>query len=44
MGVYLGQGEGKELVKKVASVYNFEILKQKGGPVIRTYIIDLKNG
>jgi len=44
MGVYLSSGEGKSAVQKVQSVFNFEILKVKGGEVVKTWTIDLKNG
>jgi 3-hydroxyacyl-CoA dehydrogenase/3a,7a,12a-trihydroxy-5b-cholest-24-enoyl-CoA hydratase len=44
MKAYLDQGEGKALIPKVAAVFNFEIKKEKKGKVIKTWIIDLKNG
>jgi 3-hydroxyacyl-CoA dehydrogenase/3a,7a,12a-trihydroxy-5b-cholest-24-enoyl-CoA hydratase len=44
MATYLNQGEGKSLVPKVNAVFGFEITKTKGGPVLATYEIDLKNG
>lgn len=44
MRVYLDRGEGKEQVKKVDAVFNFEIKEQKNGPIAKTYVIDLKNG
>lgn len=40
---YLQSGDGSESVKKVAAVYQFDILDKKGGKVIRTWTIDLKN-
>ena len=44
MATYLGQGNGKDLVPKVASIYAFELTKTKGGKVENIYEIDLKNG
>lgn len=44
MKAYLDKGEGKDLVKKVNSSFGFEILKQKGGKIIKSYVIDLKSG
>ena len=44
MRVYLDRGEGKEQVKKVDAVFNFEIKEQKNGQIAKTYVIDLKNG
>ena len=44
MRVFLSRGEGKPLIAKVAAVYNFAITEKKGGPVAKTWIIDLKNG
>ena len=44
MATYLNQGLGKELIPKVASIFGFEITTKKGGPVVLTYEIDLKNG
>ena len=45
MKVYLARGEGKELPKKVAAVFGFNINKKKGDmtPTL-VYEIDLKNG
>ena len=44
MRVFLSRGEGKPLIAKVSAVYNFAITEKKGGPVAKTWIIDLKNG
>jgi hypothetical protein len=44
MASFLDAGEGKALIPKVASVFEFDIIKQKGGKVEATYTIDLKNG
>ena len=44
MRVFLERGEGKALVPKVAAVFGFDILKAKGGPIAKSYTIDLKNG
>jgi 3-hydroxyacyl-CoA dehydrogenase/3a,7a,12a-trihydroxy-5b-cholest-24-enoyl-CoA hydratase len=41
---YLEGGQGKELITKVASVFQFDILDKKGGKVVRTFTIDLLNG
>jgi len=40
---YLASGEGKELVKKVACLFQFDITETKGGPVAKSWTIDLKN-
>jgi len=44
MRVFLERGEGKEIVAKVEGLYNFGITKKKGGPIVKSWIIDLKNG
>ena len=44
MRVFLARGEGKTLIPKVSAVYVFEILKAKGQPVSKSWVIDLKNG
>jgi len=44
MATYLGQGHGKPLIPKVASVFGFEILAKKGDKPSLIYTIDLKNG
>lgn len=44
MASFLDQGEGKPLIPKVAAVFEFEIVRTKGGKVEATYTIDLKNG
>lgn len=44
MRSFLERGEGKHLIPKVKSIYGFEIIKVKGGPVLKTWTIDLKNG
>lgn len=40
---YLGGDEGKALVQKVGAIYQFDIIEKKGGPVIKSWKIDLKN-
>jgi len=40
---FLASGEGKELVKKIASVFQIDIIETKGGPVVKSWTIDLKN-
>jgi len=42
--VFLSRGEGKPVVAKVKHTYQFDVLTKKGGPVAKTYFIDLKNG
>lgn len=44
MSAYLAAGHGKELIPKVSAVFGFEITKTKGGKVLGTFEIDLKNG
>lgn len=44
MYTYLGEGNGKDLIPKVGSIYGFEITRTKGGKVEAIYEIDLKNG
>jgi len=34
----------KKLITSVAAVFNFNITEKKGGPIKKTWIIDLKNG
>ena len=43
IGKYLASGEGVETVKKIAAVYQFDILEKKGGKVAKTWTIDMKN-
>lgn len=43
MKSYISLGEAKPLIGKVAAVYNFNITLKKGGPIKKTWIIDLKN-
>ena len=40
---YLGSDEGKKLVQKTAAVFQFDITTKKGGEVVKTWTIDLKN-
>jgi 3-hydroxyacyl-CoA dehydrogenase/3a,7a,12a-trihydroxy-5b-cholest-24-enoyl-CoA hydratase len=40
---YLGGAEGKALVGKVAAVFQFDITEKKGGEVVKSWKIDLKN-
>ena len=44
MKIFLERGEGKDLVKKVNSVFGFDILAKKGGKPVLSVTIDLKNG
>lgn len=41
---FLAAGEGKHLIKKVGGIFQIEILDKKGGKLIKTWTIDLKNG
>lgn len=41
---YLGGDEGKALVQKIAAVFQFDITEKKGGEVVKSWKIDLKNG
>jgi 3-hydroxyacyl-CoA dehydrogenase/3a,7a,12a-trihydroxy-5b-cholest-24-enoyl-CoA hydratase len=41
---FLATGEGKTLIQKVGAVFQFDILEKKGGAVVKTWTIDLKNG
>lgn len=36
--------KGKDLVPKIKAVYQFSVITKKGGPVVQTWTIDLKNG
>lgn len=40
---FLASGEGKDLVKKINGVFQLDILDKKGGKLVRTWTIDLKN-
>ena len=44
MAAFLEKGEGQEIVSKVEGLYNFAITKKKGGPIAKSWIIDLKHG
>jgi 3-hydroxyacyl-CoA dehydrogenase/3a,7a,12a-trihydroxy-5b-cholest-24-enoyl-CoA hydratase len=44
MEIYLSLGEGKKVVPKVQATFNFNILTKKGGPIVGSWAIDLKNG
>jgi len=44
MKVFLERGEGKPLVPKVKAIFGFNVLAKKGGPIIKSFTIDLKNG
>jgi 3-hydroxyacyl-CoA dehydrogenase/3a,7a,12a-trihydroxy-5b-cholest-24-enoyl-CoA hydratase len=41
---YLGAEEGKKLVEKVQAVFQFDINEKKGGEIVKSWKIDLKNG
>lgn len=41
---YLGGEEGKALVQKVGAIFQFDILEKKGGSVVKSWTIDIKNG
>ena len=38
------QKNGAELAKKCNAIYNFEVIENKGGPVLVCWIVDLKSG
>ena len=44
IGGFLDRGEGKHLIQEIGAVFGFEIKKDKKGPVVKTFTIDLKNG
>ena len=44
MGNYLAQGLGKATIPKVESIYQFDITLKKGGKIVGSWVIDLKNG
>jgi hypothetical protein len=41
---YLASGDGKELVTKINGVFQIDLLDKKGGKVVKSWNIDLKNG
>ena len=43
MSEYLSRGEGADLVDKVGAIFQFDIRAKKGGPVLGSWEIDLKN-
>ena len=43
IGNFLGGEEGKKLTGKVAAIFQFDIIQKKGGPVQKSWKIDLKN-
>lgn len=43
MTSYVNQGLAKPLIPKVSAVFNFNITQKKGGPIKKSWIIDLKN-
>lgn len=44
MGNYMKTGDSQSAVKSCGAIYNFEIVENKKGPVVKTWGIDLKNG
>jgi len=44
MAQFIDAGEGKSIVDKLQSTYTIEIIPQKGAPVARSWILDLKTG
>lgn len=44
MAAFMARGEAAKIVKQVEAVYNFDISAKKGGPVVKKFVIDLKNG
>jgi 3-hydroxyacyl-CoA dehydrogenase/3a,7a,12a-trihydroxy-5b-cholest-24-enoyl-CoA hydratase len=41
---YLASGDGKENVKKVQGIFQIDVLDKKGGKLVKTFTIDMKNG
>ena len=41
---YLQSGDGKDLIEKINGIFQIDILDKKGGKVIKSWNIDLKNG
>jgi len=41
---YLASGDGKDLVTKISGIFQVDLLEKKGGKVIKSWTIDLKNG
>jgi 3-hydroxyacyl-CoA dehydrogenase/3a,7a,12a-trihydroxy-5b-cholest-24-enoyl-CoA hydratase len=41
---YLASGDGKDTVKKVQGVFQVDVLDKKGGKLVKTWTIDMKNG
>jgi hypothetical protein len=41
---FLASGDGKDLVTKINGIFQIDLLDKKGGKVIQSYFIDLKNG
>ena len=44
MGMFLDEGLGADVVKKVGATYAFEITEKKGGPAVGIFEINLKDG
>ena len=43
MEEYLARGEGKDLPEKVGAIFQFDVRAKKGGPIVQSWEIDLKN-
>ena len=43
MTEYLSRGEGADLPGKVGAIFQFDVRAKKGGPIIASWEIDLKN-
>jgi hypothetical protein len=41
---YLASGDGIDNVKKVQGIFQIDILDKKGGKLVKTWTIDMKNG
>eukprot|EP00344_Euplotes_crassus_P000800 CAMPEP_0196999288 /NCGR_PEP_ID=MMETSP1380-20130617/4518_1 /TAXON_ID=5936 /ORGANISM="Euplotes crassus, Strain CT5" /LENGTH=146 /DNA_ID=CAMNT_0042416177 /DNA_START=20 /DNA_END=460 /DNA_ORIENTATION=+ len=43
MTEYLARGEGADLSDKVGAIFQFDVRAKKGGPIVGSWEIDLKN-
>ena len=41
---FLASGDGKALVEKVNGIFQMDLLDKKGGKIVKSWNIDLKNG
>mmetsp|Transcript_19424 Transcript_19424/g.22627 ORF Transcript_19424/g.22627 Transcript_19424/m.22627 type:complete len:89 (+) Transcript_19424:19-285(+) len=40
---FLSRGDGDSLVKRVGLAYQFDIVKKSGGPVVKSWVVDLRS-